>query len=463
MVRVSDETKIDIELEAMLRERLCLDGLTDMWARGMHVYLACNERQDFVVDLDVVWEAIGYSSKKKAKDLMVKHGVDLVTNRVSDGSGRLMETVAMTVYGFKKMCMVANTENGMRALQYYLAMEEAMREHTAEAMVRKDKALQEQTARAEKALAALEEVRGKKYEEVPRLEYVYICKEKAQDGTNVHKIGRTSDVNRRERGLRTGSAHGCFIIYQRATHNGALVESFLKNSLKRYHVTGYGGGVEHYDCDVGHTMNMLDSACVFMDTCASCRMYIEFQDMWGRINARVAEERGLVDGGLSNEPRYVVPVEDEALEEEEEEAETHVKVRRPTKEQQEFACKQVRDAVALVPITEEVDWDAQRLMVPRAFLRGDDLDRIKRGREILEKLGVFISERCVLAKTATTPSMQMLMAFNAYACDGDTGVYWGTKDLAKAMRSRGFEKKLARHAGVVGQCYMGVRLAVAGV
>jgi hypothetical protein len=453
--------QVDDELEAVLRERLHQEGMMDMWNLGMHVYLTCDAMKDFVMTLDDVWEAVGFSSKEDAKVLLVEHGIPTMTGWSSPrGRNRPRETVVLTVHGFKRMCKLAGTNCSERVADYFQTMEYAMLAHV---VVK----LREQQRVAEKAMADLENLQGKKYEEVPRDEYVYICKEVAQDGTKVHKIGRTMNVNKREKQYKTGSAHGCFIIYQRATHNSKLVEAFVKVVLHRYHLVGYGGGAEHYECDEAHIKDVMDLGGIVVDTCASSRECIPFEELWQLIVKRVEEERGVSvpEVRLASEPRYAHVVEPPVD-----------KVHGPTASEYSLARKHICDAVEGL---RGKDVEAYLMTIPGGLIRQADRVRIAKNRETLDLVDVFIKERCVvdkMAKECVIASLELLDAFNAWVTEvtevteeesgteegsGEKRRWWRSKELVKAMRLRGFVKKLVRLRGSAGacQCYVGVRLA----
>ena len=43
-----------------------------LFIASFYCYLNCNEKSDFVIDLDKIWQWLGFSSKDKAKRLLEK-------------------------------------------------------------------------------------------------------------------------------------------------------------------------------------------------------------------------------------------------------------------------------------------------------------------------------------------------------------------------------------------------------
>ena len=96
------------------------------------------KNDDFVVDLDNIWEWIGFSQKIRAKELLVKNfkaDIDYkfllhqTGNQKKDGRGGYnKEKILMTVKTFKKMCMKANTSKSNDIHEYYIKLEETLHE-----------------------------------------------------------------------------------------------------------------------------------------------------------------------------------------------------------------------------------------------------------------------------------------------------------------------------------------------
>jgi len=173
---------------------------------------------------------------------------------------------------------------------------------TALALAAKDK--DDALAAKDAELAAF---RSKTYEELPRLDTIYVNKEIAELSTNTHKIGRSIDAKKREAQLNTGSAQGSRMIYTRSTHNAKIVEDMCRVALKRYHIATLGG-VEHYSCSIDHSVDVIDLACTVMDTMASSFEYITRDNLLRRVRDKIDdmldtldEDDSSVDDDMGNE------------------------------------------------------------------------------------------------------------------------------------------------------------------
>ena len=131
----------------------------------------------------------------------------------------------------------ANKAEATRAL-------EVVKAEAAEALEAATAKVEEATRLVSDREEELRRYKTKTYEEVPKLDHVYINKENAELSSPNHKIGKTINPSKREAQLNTGSAQGSRIIYQRATLNAKVIEDIVHVAQRRYHV-GTIGGVEH--------------------------------------------------------------------------------------------------------------------------------------------------------------------------------------------------------------------------
>ncbi|PNH01652.1 hypothetical protein TSOC_012439 [Tetrabaena socialis] len=295
-----------------------------LFITGFAAYLQYDSRKDFVVDLDNVYTWLGFTRKNNTKRLLAQsltEGVHYRSGPVlllpkeqqkdEHRGGSNKEQILMTIHGFKQLCMAANTEKGRRVREYYISMEGVLFEYTRQTAVKdrekflatieeskkeakvfkalaaaKEEELRKEADEAKvhaaakevelrkeaeeaKALAAIKEeelsrFKAKTYDEVPKDDNVYICKEASELNTDRHKIGKAVDTKRRESQLNTGSAQGSKIIYERSTLNAKLIEDVAYVALKRYHCNR-----EHYNSRVEHSVDVLDIACTMVDTLAS--------------------------------------------------------------------------------------------------------------------------------------------------------------------------------------------------
>ncbi|PNH10537.1 Reticulocyte-binding protein 2 a [Tetrabaena socialis] len=160
--------------------------------------------------------------------------------------------------------------------------------------------------------AELAKIRTKIYEELPKLDHVYVSKEvvapqwrlaigQAELASDAHKVGKAVDPRKREAQLNTGSAQGARVIYTCATHNAKIIEDIVKVAQRRYHIASIGG-CEHYNNAVEHSVDVIDIATTVVDTLASSFEYMKrgvlfrkvignLEDVWGVENEEDNEDK----------------------------------------------------------------------------------------------------------------------------------------------------------------------------
>ncbi len=80
----------------------------DTFVHAFRQYFHHNAKKDFVIDLDNVYEWLGFAQKAHALDFLVQ---DIHYKIVS-------RKVLLTVNGFKRLCVAANTDKAMRVLEH---------------------------------------------------------------------------------------------------------------------------------------------------------------------------------------------------------------------------------------------------------------------------------------------------------------------------------------------------------
>ena len=104
-----------------------------------------NDDDAFVVNLDDVWEWMGFVKKFNAlrllqklfteeKDFITQKNLLLREERVQHG-GQNKETILMSVQTFKMLCFQANTEKAKRVRGYYIKMEKVMQKYIEKLMI----------------------------------------------------------------------------------------------------------------------------------------------------------------------------------------------------------------------------------------------------------------------------------------------------------------------------------------
>ena len=105
---------------------------------SFYCYLKHDNKTDFVIDLDNVWQWLGFSSKHKSKELLNKIFVSdkdykcLLTRRGEQDDkmhgGHNKEIIMLNINTFKKFCLKAGTKKADEIHEYFIKLEEILQE-----------------------------------------------------------------------------------------------------------------------------------------------------------------------------------------------------------------------------------------------------------------------------------------------------------------------------------------------
>jgi hypothetical protein len=183
-----------------------------MFLASFYCYLKHDNKNDFVIDLDNVWEWLGFAQKVKAKLLLEKHFIintDYKKLLYQQGKqddkthgGHNKETFMLNVETFKKYCLKAGTKKADEIHDYYIKLENVLQEF----LVEESNELKLQLEDAKNEIIQLEEAHKteldtkvqKEREQFLLREFktisgmVYIIKVKTHpDGSYIVKIGES--------------------------------------------------------------------------------------------------------------------------------------------------------------------------------------------------------------------------------------------------------------------------------
>ena len=104
-----------------------------LFVSSFYCYLNYDKNMDFVVDLDNVWNWLGFQQKYHAKNMIEKHfkidvdykNVDPQETIKSHG-GHNKQIIMLTVRCFKSLCLKAQTKKASEIHEYYMKMEEVL-------------------------------------------------------------------------------------------------------------------------------------------------------------------------------------------------------------------------------------------------------------------------------------------------------------------------------------------------
>ena len=127
-----------------IKEKFC-HFEQQLFISSFYCYLNYDKNIDFVVNLDDVWEWLGFSQKIRAKELLDKHfklDIDYKTNlafsigkavfntteKVKQHGGQNKQNILLTIKCFKSLCLKAQTKKASEIHEYYMKLEEVLQE-----------------------------------------------------------------------------------------------------------------------------------------------------------------------------------------------------------------------------------------------------------------------------------------------------------------------------------------------
>jgi len=188
-----------------------------LFLASFYSYLNYNSKTDYIIDLDNIWEWLGFLQKVKAKLLLernFKKNIDykIFLNNKSDNEtdkkkhgGHNKETILMTINTFKRLCLKACTKKANEIHEYYIKLEETLHEvineETNELKLQLEEVKNEFTAKQNQNLSIIESLKKEKSVEKHKIllrefatagAMVYILRVKSyENGEYIIKIGES--------------------------------------------------------------------------------------------------------------------------------------------------------------------------------------------------------------------------------------------------------------------------------
>lgn len=113
------------------------DSEQQLFVASFYCYLSYNPKTDFVIDLDNVWDWMGFSNKDKAKRLLdkvlsldndYKCLLTLRGEQINGRGGHNKIRTMLTVKAFKLLCLKAGTKKADQIHAYYIKLEETLQD-----------------------------------------------------------------------------------------------------------------------------------------------------------------------------------------------------------------------------------------------------------------------------------------------------------------------------------------------
>ena len=104
---------------------------------SFYCYLNYDDKHDFVIDLDGIWQWIGFSQKVSAKLLLEKNFIEDTDYKITGSlerkqkdarGGHNKEVIMLTINTFKRFCLKAGTKKSDEIHEYYIKMEKTLQE-----------------------------------------------------------------------------------------------------------------------------------------------------------------------------------------------------------------------------------------------------------------------------------------------------------------------------------------------
>lgn len=255
-------------------------------------------KDEFIIDLNEVFELIGFTRDDNAIKLLEKDFVKNV-DYIIGSTNKIM----MKLKTFKKFCLKSQTKVFEQIYEYYLTMDEISQEHLEEQFqeqlkIKDRESKQKDNKLKEKELELkrkeqeyqnqlkikeleLQEIKEKTYEEIEKSGYVYIflC-----DGGL--KVGRTDkdSVDKRKKELQTANVNKIKTIFECKTSNSDLLEKSVHYVLDRYRMNS---NREFFDCDVEYIKWIIEILNVSIDTMKSTYRTITKEELYNRYQTKL--------------------------------------------------------------------------------------------------------------------------------------------------------------------------------
>lgn len=262
LIEENPNTKLSNPYQGKLINKLKDSFSTDeqqLFISSFYCYLNYKS-DDFVVDLDDIWNWLGFARKNNAKTLLEKHfkletdyKIVLPQSRENLQGGRPSEKIMLNIKTFKKMCLKANTSKANDIHEYYIKLEETLHEvideesnelrlqlEQKETEILESKALiefqEEENIKQSKRIKLLEIKNCKKKERTEQgKNVVYLVTNEYLEKDRTFIIGKAISLANRLSQYNKNAEHK--VVYHRECNNAkqmALIEEIILYKLDKY-------------------------------------------------------------------------------------------------------------------------------------------------------------------------------------------------------------------------------------
>jgi hypothetical protein len=270
MTDIISQKVISNELLEFIKHKLT-DEEHALFAESFYLYLQYDSEKDFVIDLDTIYEWLGFKRKDNAKRLLTSKFImdtDYIINEMNPPiggfkkGGKTEQQILMNIKTFKKFCMKADTKRADIILDYYIKIESCQQDFLLHS-------LQETHLELKQKDEQIKLLEKPPYYDVNKTQFVYIFQEISKKGQNIYKVGLAkTNVDKRKKSYKTYSSDGVEECFRFQTHNCYIVENITKQLLFKFQ---YGnessqGGTEYFKCNLEYIKNIIKTVGSIIDT-----------------------------------------------------------------------------------------------------------------------------------------------------------------------------------------------------
>ena len=245
-----------------------------LFVASFYCYLNYNQTADFIIDLDNVWNWMGFSQKIRAKNLLEKHFIldkdykclhaqsgeqknvqgghnkettSLLSQPREQKNGRgghNKETILLTIQTFKLFCIKAATKKATEIHEYFIKLEqiiqETVHEESNELRLQLEKQKEESKQKDEELKKQQEEIK-KLQETKGKQPTIYIYNTDITQKNAPLKIGMSHIVNERTKQFKTTHPNGKFALKQVIPGDDANLRTFeryIHDKFKNFRIQG---------------------------------------------------------------------------------------------------------------------------------------------------------------------------------------------------------------------------------
>jgi hypothetical protein len=141
-----------------------------MFLASFYCYLNYDYKNDFVIDLDNVWQWLGFNQKVKAKVLLENHftinidyklSLSQMGKQTTTKGGHNKEIIMLNIKTFKLFCIKAGTKKAHEIHEYFIKLEELLQE----ILIEETNELKQQLEQQKDEMKVIEDKKKQEYED----------------------------------------------------------------------------------------------------------------------------------------------------------------------------------------------------------------------------------------------------------------------------------------------------------